>query len=67
MGGMFSVVKVRDDLARGDYRDPGWYAHPGGTLASESKASLPEPARADAPAADDATMQVRKPGAHEGH
>ena len=67
MGGMFSVVKVREDLARGDYRDPGWYAHPAGTLASESKASLPEPARADAPAADDATMQVRKPGAHEGH
>ncbi|MGQ0835011.1 MAG: multicopper oxidase family protein [Gammaproteobacteria bacterium] len=33
MGGMFTVVKVRDDLARGDYRDPGWYAHPPGTVA----------------------------------
>jgi FtsP/CotA-like multicopper oxidase with cupredoxin domain len=33
MGGMFTVVKVRDDLARGDYRDPGWYRHPHGTVA----------------------------------
>lgn len=24
MGGMFSVIKVRKDLARHDYRDPGW-------------------------------------------
>jgi FtsP/CotA-like multicopper oxidase with cupredoxin domain len=33
MGGMFTVVKVRDDLARGDYRDPGWYRFPAGTVA----------------------------------
>jgi len=33
MGGMFSVVKVRDDLAPGDYRDPGWYDAPQGTVA----------------------------------
>ena len=33
MGGMFTVVKVRDGIARGDYRDPGWYAHPRGTVA----------------------------------
>jgi len=33
MGGMFTVVKVRDDLAPGDYRDPGWYAAPAGTVA----------------------------------
>ncbi|WP_084615825.1 multicopper oxidase family protein [Solimonas flava] len=26
MGGMFTVLKVRDGLARGDFRDPGWYA-----------------------------------------
>jgi hypothetical protein len=42
MGGMFSVVKVRDDLAPGDWRDPGWYRHPPGTLASEYTAELPE-------------------------
>ena len=28
MGGMFTVVKVREGLARGDYKDPGWYKHP---------------------------------------
>ena len=33
MGGMFTVMKVRDDLARGDYRDPGWYRFPTGTVA----------------------------------
>jgi manganese oxidase len=26
-------VKVRDDLARGDYGDPGWYRNPEGTVA----------------------------------
>ncbi|MSP51398.1 MAG: copper oxidase [Alphaproteobacteria bacterium] len=38
MGGMFTVVKVREGLARGDYRDPGWYDHPNGTVAYEVKA-----------------------------
>jgi FtsP/CotA-like multicopper oxidase with cupredoxin domain len=33
MGGMFTMVKVRNDIARGDFRDPGWYAHPRGTQA----------------------------------
>ncbi len=35
MGGMFTVIKVRDDLAPGDYRDPGWYRPPKGTVAYE--------------------------------
>ena len=35
MGGMFTVVKVRDGLGRNDYRDPGWYQHPKGTVAWE--------------------------------
>jgi FtsP/CotA-like multicopper oxidase with cupredoxin domain len=34
MGGMFTVVKVREQLAAGDYGDPGWYQAPAGTLAS---------------------------------
>ncbi|GAB2655489.1 multicopper oxidase family protein [Arenimonas aestuarii] len=33
MGGMFTVVKVRDDIRPGDYSDPGWYANPPGTVA----------------------------------
>ena len=32
MGGMFTVVKVRDEVAA-DYRDPGWYRNPKGTVA----------------------------------
>ncbi len=33
MGGMFTVVKVRDDQPPGDYRDPGWYRYPKGSVA----------------------------------
>ena len=33
MGGMFTVLKVRDHQAPGDFSDPGWYAHPAGTVA----------------------------------
>jgi hypothetical protein len=32
MGGMFTVIKIRDQLASYD-RDPGWYKHPKGTVA----------------------------------
>ncbi|HEY5864636.1 MAG TPA: multicopper oxidase domain-containing protein [Candidatus Tectomicrobia bacterium] len=42
MGGMFTVVKVRDRLASYD-QDPGWYQHPPGTVAL--KASAEELAR----------------------
>ncbi|MBI3898930.1 MAG: copper oxidase [Gammaproteobacteria bacterium] len=35
MGGMFTVVKVRDGLKRGDYADPGWYRQPKGAVAYE--------------------------------
>jgi FtsP/CotA-like multicopper oxidase with cupredoxin domain len=33
MGGMFTVMKIRADLATGDYRDPGWYTAPRGSVA----------------------------------
>lgn len=33
MGGMFTVLKVRDDLAPRDSRDPGWYLNPKGSMA----------------------------------
>lgn len=35
MGGMFTVLKIREGLARNDYSDPGWYKHPAGTVAWE--------------------------------
>lgn len=45
MGGMFSVVKVREGLDSNQYGDPGWYKHPPGTVAYEWKGELEEPAR----------------------
>jgi manganese oxidase len=47
MGGMFSLVKVRKNLAHNDYRDPGWYQPPAGTVAYEWQG--PAPAAATAP------------------
>ena len=35
MGGMFSVVKVREGLSANDYADPGWYDFPKGTVSYE--------------------------------
>jgi hypothetical protein len=45
MGGMFSVVKVRDNQKPGDYSDPGWYRHPPDTSAYEYTGVLAKPNR----------------------
>jgi FtsP/CotA-like multicopper oxidase with cupredoxin domain len=66
MGGMFTVVKVREGLARGDYKDPGWYQHPPGTVAYEWKGAPQPVSRAAAPQADAKTLNVRK-GSNNGH
>jgi hypothetical protein len=50
MGGMFTVVKVREGLAAGDFNDPGWYQHPAGTVAFEHAAATPAPQPPAAPA-----------------
>ena len=42
MGGMFSVVKVREGLDSDDYSDPGWYENPPGTEAYEWTGELPD-------------------------
>ncbi len=36
MGGMFTVLKIRDGQKSGDYADPGWYEYPQGTVAYEA-------------------------------
>lgn len=41
MGGMFTVVKIRPDLASGDYRDPGWYRPPQNRVAYLWKGAPP--------------------------
>jgi manganese oxidase len=37
MGGMFTIVKVRDGITT--YEDPGWYHHPPGTVAERASAA----------------------------
>lgn len=73
MGGMFTVLKVREGLKRGDYSDPGWYRHPPGTVAREwtgdgAEALPPAPRAPDArpaPAPTGQAMDARKPGAND--
>ena len=70
MGGMFTMVKVREGLARDDYKDPGWYKHPPGTVAYEWTGQAPAVQQAPpAPpaAAAKRVLKVRKPGGHAGH
>ena len=71
MGGMFTTVKVRKDQKPGDYRDPGWYKHPAGSVAYEWTGALPEPVRGQGtgklPAKGGVEMTVRKPAGHSGH
>jgi FtsP/CotA-like multicopper oxidase with cupredoxin domain len=47
MGGMFTVVKIRAEVAHNDYRDPGWYAAPKGSVAYLWEGEKPPAARDD--------------------
>jgi hypothetical protein len=67
MGGMFTVVKVREGLARNDYKDPGWYKHPPGTVAYEWTGAAQPVARAATSGADPKAMTVKKGGKHGHH
>jgi hypothetical protein len=74
MGGMFTVVKVREGLERGNYADPGWYKHPEGTVAYELASAAPpaesrKPPSTNTPNGKSApAMKVIKPkGGHQGH
>ena len=72
MGGMFTVVKVRKDQARGDYQDPGWYQQPKGFTAYEWTGAVAQ--APDAPAqmptahaGPQMELSVRKPTGHSDH
>jgi manganese oxidase len=70
MGGMFTVMKIRANLAHGDYRDPGWYQPPAGSIARAWEGEPPPAERggAAAPAApESAPFKVRKPSASMEH
>jgi len=73
MGGMFTVIKIREGLAANDYKDPGPYDHPAGTVAYEFKDKIgeaPQPngrAGTKKPAME---MPMGEPGnktSHKGH
>ena len=81
MGGMFTTVKVRDGLAKGDYKDPGPFKSAHGTVAYEWKGESLNPQRAPTsrvtdinPATgrsvgkrDEVILNVRKPQGHGSH
>jgi FtsP/CotA-like multicopper oxidase with cupredoxin domain len=50
MGGMFTVMKIRADLAHNDYRDPGWYKAPAGSVAYPWQGETPPVERGGEPA-----------------
>jgi FtsP/CotA-like multicopper oxidase with cupredoxin domain len=71
MGGMFSVVKVREGLARNDYKDPGWFKHPQGTVSYEWKGpkmtdATREPQKTSG-APTDVEVRAVKPAGHKHH
>ena len=74
MGGMFTVIKIREGLARNDYKDPGWYKHPAGGVAYEwtgevpvAQRAAPIDARMRQTAAPAREYRARKPSGHAGH
>ncbi|MBP6895641.1 MAG: copper oxidase [Pseudacidovorax sp.] len=75
MGGMFTLLKVRRDQAPGDFRDPGWFRHPPGSVAHEveagqAPAAVSRAGPADAVASgttDAAPASVRKSSGHDHH
>jgi hypothetical protein len=59
MGGMFTMMKIRANLAHGDYADPGWYKAPAGSVAYLWEGEAPAAERRAE--AGDSLMQVHKP------
>jgi len=67
MGGMFTVVKVREGLARNDYKDPGWYKHPQGSVAYEWKGALQQARTAPTAPATSSELRARRPAGAAKH
>lgn len=68
MGGMFTTLKVRKDLAKHDFKDPGDYQHPKGSVAKEVKNNLPPVERQEmSTAKENVEINVRKPMGHKEH
>jgi manganese oxidase len=53
---------VRQGLARNDYKDPGWYPHPAGSVAYEWKGEPPSASRKPQASQEGPVLRARKPG-----
>jgi hypothetical protein len=64
MGGMFTLMKIREGLAANDYKDPGDYKHPQGTVAHEVQVSASDAPRRGSAAGEQPSQaaKVVKPG-----
>lgn len=68
MGGMFTTIKIRNGIAKNDYRDPGDYSHPTGTVAREVEVDLPPVERQQKTETKEGVeLKVRKPMDHMQH
>jgi len=68
MGGMFTTLKVRKELAKNDFKDPGDYQHPKNSVAKQVANDLPPVERVDAPMPESGIeINVRKPMDHMNH
>ena len=64
MGGLFTILKVRDNLLSYD-KDPGWYKHPAGTVAYEWTGAAPKTTHTgDSPQEGGIAVRARKPRRH---
>jgi hypothetical protein len=68
MGGMFTVVKVRDDIAPGDFSDPGWYANQPNSVASRvsQDPNFGSPVRRKQALSSPASHSMAMPGMNHG-
>lgn len=68
MGGMFTTLKVRKNLSKHDFKDPGDYQHPKNTVAEEVANDLPPVKRPEMSMPEgEVEINVRKPTGHMGH
>jgi hypothetical protein len=68
MGGMFTLMKIREGLAANDYKDPGDYQHPQRTVAYEvASSSAPSPRRNGPAGQPNVAPKAVRSGNHKGH
>ena len=70
LGGMVSVVMVREGLAANDYKNPGWYKHPAGSVAyriDRQDSSPPRQSENATTSKQSVNVQVVKPGTPHRH